>query len=223
MKALLIALAAAFLAQLVAGGWFSFSWDAAFALSPTLQFETLWQVLTYPFVQDGLGFLISAVFLWLAMAPLEAAFGTPKTIQFLFVVTLAAAAPVLIVGLLGQGTDAAVVQFGPVVLSPLYSVNPHIAAAIMAYAWPLRHSGPLRLFGVVSLTVRQLLGVLILMSALPLLAGRNITHLLANLGAIGAALMFIRPASSRGAKKPKRKNDAGLRLIKDDEPPKYLN
>lgn len=219
-RLLLLALAAAFIGQLVSGGWFSFDWASFFALSPTPSAETLWQVLTFPFVQDGITFAIFALFLWLALAPLEQSLGVARVCQLLFVMSLGAAVPVLLLGLIA--TPATIgATLGPVRLLPLFGLGGHLSGAIMAFVWPRRNQGPMNFFGLLPLSANQLLLLLLVVAALPLLAARDLTPLVADLGAIGAAIAFVTPRKAKP--RTKRENKAGLRLVHDDEKPKYLN
>lgn len=218
-RALLVVIFGAYIVQLVCAGWLSFNWMEFFTLKAIPSEETLWQVFTFPFVQDDLMFAITAIFLWFALAPLEQALGVPRVCQLLFVMSVGAAVPVLLLGLLATpAVNGAVL--GPLRMVPLYGLGAHLSGAIMAYVWPRRHLGPMNFFGVVQLTAKQLLVLLLVLAALPLLAARDIAFLVGDIGAIAAAIFFVRPRARKPKKK--RENKAGLKLVHDDKP-KYLN
>ena len=91
----------------------------------------------------------------------------------------------------------------------------------------MRFRGNMNLFGVLSLSSKQLLLLLLAITGLQFLATTNITMVLADLGAIGGGLWFTEQLS-KGPKNPKKKkveNKAGLRVVQGgkDDPPQWLN
>ena len=172
-------------------------------------------------------FLLNAVFFWWVVSPFEASFGRPHTIRLLAMLTIGAALPVLVFGLIfGDGGGAEAATAGPLILGPLLSVHVHIIGAIAAYAWAMRFRGKMSFFGILELSTNQLLLLLAGMSLLYFLASKNASDLIADLAAIGCGVGFIEWLSKpkKPEKKKKKANPAGLYVVPDDDDgKKWLN
>ncbi|MDD9946906.1 MAG: hypothetical protein OXU20_38020 [Myxococcales bacterium] len=182
----------------------------------------VWQVATYVIVQGHsppLWFLFGLLILWWVVSPFEVGFGARRTAQLCGVCTLGAGAVAYLAGFVIQPL-------------PAYAGSGSLwLGAIMATTY-LRRDQELSLFGAFSLTGRQLMFGLIALVVLNFLFDRNLTHFLADAGAMAAGVGFIRwlrrPRSPARTPKRPRSKDRGLRVIKggmseDDEPPTWLN
>ncbi|MEM6955513.1 MAG: hypothetical protein AAF645_07475 [Myxococcota bacterium] len=225
VKTLLFVLWGCFIAQAVLVVWLDQEWPLLLMLEPVPSVRTAWQLFTYPFLSTGdpLAMAISSLFFWWVVSPFEMRFGKPHTLKLLAVITVLAAIPVLIAGTILGG--------GRITIGPLVSVHAHIVGAIAAFAWAHRFGGTMSIFGMFTLTAKQVIAALVLWSALYFLATRDITNLLADIGAVGAGVFYIERLS-RPPKQPKKKSvdRKGLKVIRgggggsdDDDPPKWLN
>ncbi len=225
----LFLLTGCYIAQLILTVWMGATWPAQLVLFPVPGLHTLWQVATYPLLQGGavFGFLLNLVFFWWIVAPFEQTFGRPHTLRLMGAATLGSAVPVLLLGLIfGDSSAPESLQIGPVLGGPLYGTNPHILAALTAFVWAIRFRGNVSFFGLFPLTTKQMLLLILGISALHFLASKDITALISDLGAMGTGLAYVEWMSRGPKEKPKKKreNKAGLRLVRDDDdPPKWLN
>ncbi len=178
------------------------------ALTTHLGVETAWQVVTYPLAQDpsprGLtGYLISAVFFWLVVAPYELQWGRKMLIQLLVAITLGAAAMALVVGLFFPGV--------------LFGFGPHVLGIIAAYAWAIRHRGQLSFFGVLPMKAVHLIGLCVFLSLLQYLASRDEAGFAADLGGVAVGIFFMwrleRPKRPKKGDKPKKRSSSHLQVI----------
>lgn len=222
VKATLITLLVVFVTQLVVDGWLlegtPFFDALALRCGPvaTLGVHTAWQLVSYVFVaRDPISFLIGAVFLWWVIAPLEQSVGLKPTIQLAIVTTIGAAIPAVLVGTIFPGV--------------LIGTNPLILGAIGAFAWMYRFRGKMSFFGVLPMTAMQMLALIVGISVLMFLFTKSFVDLAADLGAVGAGMLFgqqlSRPKSRRPKKRKKSENSAKFKVIKGgaDDRPKYLN
>lgn len=185
-----------------------------------------WQVFTYVLVQDTspngvMGFLVSALFFWWIVVPYEQTFGTKRTVQVLVASLLGGSLPALVVGI-----------FVPDVL---FGLAPLITGPIAAWAWAMRTlRQEINLFGVWPMKPTTLIGLLLGITALDFLASRSFMNLVADLGAVGAGILFTEWMSKPpGTPKRSRKKSGGrrrgpaLQVIEGgggkDDPPKWLN
>lgn len=230
VKTILFVITGCFVTQLTLEVWMGQTWVQWLALFPEPGLHTLWQLISYPLYQspDVFSFLLGSVFFWWCVTPYELAFGRRLTLGLLAVCTLASAIPVVLLGaFFSDGGSFTSMTMGPLTAAPLFSINPHILGVIAAYAWSMRFRGNMNLFGVLSLSSKQLLLLLLAITALQFLATTNITMVLADLGAVGGGLWFTEQLS-KGPKNPKKKkleNKAGLRVVQGgkDDPPQWLN
>lgn len=234
VKRLLISMGIAYVGMVVAANWMGFApLIEQLALTPELGIATLWQPLTYPWVQPTgpngmLMFMMDLVFFWWVVAPFETTFGIRHTGVLLVATTLASATVVVVVGMLMTVVSDPVNPF--IGAGPLFGVTPHILAAIAALAWSMRHKGDLNFFGVLPMKAKTLIYLVLGLSALHFLTSKDITNLVADLAAVGTGIAFIEhlsrpPKAVRKAKKRSAK-DSGLRVVqggKSDDPPKWLN
>src|SRR5690349_17401833 len=113
VRALIIALIAVFVVVAIldvcvfapgAGGAGSLSVFELLALAPqSLGFHTIWQIVTYPFVnppvpQVVMGFLIDLLFFWLFVSPFEERFGPKGVAMMCAAGTIAGGAAAIAVG-----------------------------------------------------------------------------------------------------------------------------
>ena len=178
------------------------------ALSSGLRLETLWQVVTYPLAQsptsEGLtGYLISAVFFWLVVAPFEIQWGRRMLVQLLIAITLGAALVAIPVGLfLGGG---------------VFGFGPHVLGVIAAYAWAIRHRGQLNFFGVLPMKAVHLIGLCVFLSLLRFLAQPNAMAFAADLGGVAVGVFYMwrleRPKPPKKGDKEKKRSSSHLQVI----------
>ena len=230
VKTILFVITGCFVTQLTLEVWMGQTWVQWLALFPEPGLHTLWQIFSYPIYQSPrvFDFLLGAVFFWWCVSPYELAFGKRLTLGLLVVSSLASAIPVVLFGaFFSDAGSLATVAIGPLTASPLFSINPHILGVIAAYAWSMRFRGNMNLFGMLSLSSKQLLLLLLAITGLQFLATTNITMVLADLGAIGGGLWFTEQLSKgpKTRKKKKPENKAGLRVVQGgkDDPPQWLN
>ena len=211
VKKLLIAIFAIYLAQVIGVNWMGVPVSSYLALDPsTPGVSTLWQLFTHVFAagtSEGYVFslLISLLFLWWMLSPIEERFGSKRTFQLCVFATLGASIPVALIGTMFPNSQL------------IFGAQPLLLAAISSFAWMYRGRGRLSLFGVVEMKAEHLLWLIIGMSGLTFLASKNWLGLVADLGAIGAGVLFIewlrRPPS--GKKQPKFQVISGHRDQKD--------
>ena len=223
VRKLVIGLLSAFVAQLLLNfvGMPVSQWFALHASE--LGLPTLWQLVSYVAVEPTtpagvISTLVSLLFIWLIVAPFELSYGARRTAELCLTGTLAAgAAAVLTAQLVPAYTQG-----------PLYGAGPITYAGIAAMAVTLR-GGRLALFGVWSMTPRQLLALLVGFSVLMFLADRNLVRLAAALTSIAAGVAYVRwmqrpriRKRGRSARRPPFQVLQGG-AAKDDDRPRYLN
>ena len=178
-----------------------------------------WQVITYVLVHDTspngvMSFLISSLFFWWIVVPYEQTFGTKRTIQILIASMLGGSLPALAIGVL---VPDVLFGFGPLIVGP-----------IAAWAWAMRTlKQEINLFGVWPMKPTTLILLLLGITALDFLASRSFMNLVADLGAVGAGILFTermsRPPTPRTRKKSGgRRRGPALQVIeggKDDAAP----
>lgn len=230
VKTILFVITGCFVAQLTLEVWMGQAWVQWLALFPEPGLHTLWQIFSFPIYQAGevWGFLLSFIFFWWCVAPYELAFGKRLTMGVLAVCGLASAVPVLLFGaFFSDAGSYTTVAVGPLTATSLFSIHAHTLGVIAAYVWSMRFRGNMNFFGVLSLSAKQALLLLVAYTGLQFLATTNVTIVLANVGAIGGGLWFTEQLS-KGPKNPKKKkidNKAGLRVVQGgkDDPPQWLN
>ncbi|MEZ4253611.1 MAG: rhomboid family intramembrane serine protease [Polyangiales bacterium] len=230
VRTLLLIFLASFVAQLVSDVWLSGRLYELLALSvypgqPRL--ANLWQVVTYPFAQipgpQGVSsFLFSGFFFYWIVASFEERHGRRWTLRVLGMSLVGASLPALAVGFVvgGRLSGFSFLTFG-------------VLAAGVWMARILRQR--IALFGQWEMTPTQLLLLFVALPVLEFLATKNALLLVADLGALGAGILFVellsRPKDDGGSSRPRkpsgaRKNPHGLRAIKggkDEDPPGWLN
>jgi membrane associated rhomboid family serine protease len=233
VKKLIIALAVAFVLELVLENFVGMPMSRLLALDPIrLGPATLWQVVTYVFVQPTdnpstiTSLLFDLFFMWLIMSPFEAAFGRRHTLELIVSGTLGAAFTVL-----------AFAQIAPIPGFHLYGSSA-IAYAGMAAMTQVMRGGRMLLFGAIPMTSRQLLLVLAGIPLVEFLITKNYLSLLGSLGAIFAGIAYVRyMARAPRPSRPKRPASTRLRVLRggggggsnpprddgDGDRPKWLN
>jgi hypothetical protein len=223
VKALIIGLLGAYVAQLVLHNWLGVPIASWLAMQPASL--AAWQLVTYVVIDLGhpLMFLIGLLFIWWALSPFEIAYGPRRTLQLCLAVTLGASLPAWLMGFVIAGSP---VLFGSHVLW---------FGGITATTW-LYRGRQMSLFGIGSMTGQQFLLVLVGLSVLMFLASKNHTQLIGDLGAMGSGILFMRwlmrprgrSPVGRSRKKGPSARAKGFRVIDGggsdpDERPKYLN
>jgi membrane associated rhomboid family serine protease len=214
VKRLIIVLVCAYVAQLIVRTWLPVV--EVLALSPGQPW--VWQLLTYVLVNnsDPLSVLFGMLMLWFGLSPFEIAHGTRRAAQLCVVVALGASVPADLLGF---------------VLSPAYPLwgaSPLYLGGFAASAWQYR-SHRISFFGILPMTGKQFLLLLLGLSVVGYLYNRNATALVADLGAMAAALGFMRWLDRPAPRKPPRRPAArpsGFKVIQgggQDDRPKWLN
>lgn len=221
VKTVIFVLLGCYVLQLVLENFLGIGVSALLAMTPAG--PGIWQLLTYVLIDGGhpLMFLIGLLFVWWALSPFEASFGPRRTLQLCFVSALGASVPAYLAGF--------VIPMSP----QLYGSQALWFGGITATTW-LHRDRQMNFFGMMAMTAKQFLLLLLGLSVLMFLASKNHTHFIANLGAMAAGIGFVRwmmrPRTPPRVRK--RSGDTarsrGLRVIDgggsgDDERPKYLN
>jgi hypothetical protein len=217
VKKVLYVLAACYVAQLISDRWLGLNVVSWLALLPgTLQ---PWRLLTYVLVDGGhpTMFLLGLLFIWWALSPFEIAYGPARVLQLCLCSILGASVPAELVGFALPGSP------------PLYGSSSLWFGGFAATSW-LYAEQSVSLFGMLQMKGKQMLWLLLAMSALSFLFDKDHTQLVASLGAIGAAVAFTnwmrRPRAPRAPRKPSARA-SGFKVIKggggDDDRPKWLN
>jgi hypothetical protein len=217
VKKLIIALAVAYVTQLVLENWLGVPVAGLLALSPGG--IGVWQLLSYVVVDRGhpVMFCLGLVFLWWALSPFEIGYGPRRTLQLCLAATLGASVPAYLAGFVLPGSP------------PLYGAYPLWMGSIAATTWSYGNQ-PVSLFGLLTLGARQFLWLLVGLSVVIFLQSKDHTQLIANLGAIASGIGFVRymkrPRSAGPTRKPRPK-PSSLRVVEggkaDDDRPKWLN
>ena len=229
VKALLIALGGAFVVEAVLQKALGLPLFQLLALHPVIGLQSLWQVVTYVWVEPPVpdavgGLLIGMLFAYLILSPFEERYGPRRLVQLCAASTLGAAFAVLILALLYPAPGG---YF-------LAGSEPWVLGGIAAFAATVR-GGQLLFFGVFPMRAWHLIGLVLGYSALISLLASNPFHLAMTSGAVGAGVGFVRwmtrprtPRMSR-ARRPRNGRGVPMRLIRgdhdgdDDDEPKWLN
>lgn len=227
VRTALIVFLVAYVGLLVTDNWLGMELANLLALSTMYgpELANVWQVFTYAIAQDTspngvMGFLVSAIFFWLVVAPYEQTFGKKRTMQVLAISLLGGSLPAIAVGLLLPGM---LYGFGPLILGPL-----------VAYLWAMKTMNQTaNFFGVMEMKPVTMIWVVLALGGLQFLASRNWLLLAADLGACGAGVVFTEWLSKppTGAKRERKKSGGRrrgpqLQVLpggKDDDPPQWLN
>lgn len=219
-KKFLIGLSAAFVLQAILEIWIGQQIFRTLALQvtpPTV--AAAWQIVTYVVVvpigpSALLPFMINVLFLWLILAPFESRFGSKRTWQLCLFSQLAYGLAGMVGGFMLGG-------------APLFGAGGWLLGAIAAFAASLPKNGVLSFFGLFQMRPSHLIMLMVGLSLLSFLLSQNFAGLFADLGAIGAGMLFIRwlRRPTRPPKKKKKKaNGHGFQVIQGgDDRPKYLN
>jgi membrane associated rhomboid family serine protease len=224
-RALLIALVVSFVLCAVLENFVGVPVVMLLALLPTVSLLTPLQVFTHLLVlppsSDGLiMLLLSSLFLWLCLVPVEAAWGPKRAIQLILAAAVGSAAAALLFGLI-------LPSFGGLVLGP----GAITLAAIAGYVASVPRNAMIS-FGSVGMPARNLLLTNVAISVMYFLVNKNGSALVADLGALGTGLLFTRFLVMAPQRAPSRKRTSSsrLRLVKnekddddDDEPKHWLN
>ena len=228
VKRLLIGLFVIFVTTVILENWAGIPIVAYLALDPrSLGLATLWQVVTYVLVtppQFLFSALLGLLFLWWCLSPFEERYGSRRAAQLCLASALAGGIPAVVLGLLL-----------PDMAGPVFGVNTLILGSIAAFAWAIRHSpAPILFFGIVPMRpIHLIIGVLGL-SLLFFLINKNLSELVADVGAVGGGILFVSWMTRPRSRKPPPKKDRPRRNLpfqviqgggqsEDDERPKWLN
>ena len=214
VKRMIIVLVCAYVAQLALRSWLPLV--ELLALSPGRPWA--WQLLTYVMVNasDPFSVAIGMLMLWWGVSPFELSHGTRRAAQLCFVVALGASVPADLLGFVLPNA------------APLWGTSSISLGGFAASGWQLR-SQRLSLFGILSMTGMQFLMLLLAFSVVSFLYSGNATGLAADLGAMAAALAFMRWLDRPAPRKPPRRPAArppGFKVIQGgapDDRPKWLN
>ena len=217
VKKLIIGLFVAYVAQLILDKWLNFNVAGLLALSPGG--PGLWQLVTYVLVDlsDPVMFFVGLLFLWWALSPFEVGYGPQRTLQLCLVTALSASLPAYALGLVVHGSP------------PLYGSSSLWFGGIAATTW-LFGDRPMSLFGLFTMSAKQFLWLLLGMSVLMFIASKDHTRLVADLGAIGGGVGFVRWIKRPRTPNAPRKSaprPPGIKVIQggldDNGRPKWLN
>lgn len=228
MKRVLIGLLGCFVAQILLENWLDVPVFAYLSLRyerPGLHW--LWQVFSHVLVTPMQGNaalmqLVSLLFFWWVLAPLEARFSHRFLLRLVLLTALAESAAAMLVGLFFFRGDP-----------PLFGLGAITLAGIAAFARTLNPSAKVALFGAFSMTPKQLLALVVGISVLFFLLSKNLVSLASDLAAIAVGYHIFwlsgllgRAPRPSGARKDGRSRN-GLRVVvggaQDDERPKWLN
>jgi len=189
---------------------------------------SLLQLFSYVLVQTNspnavMGLLIDLLFLWLIVSPFESAFGRRHTFELMAAGALAGSLSVLAVALVTP----------PLPGWALYGSHTLSYAGMAAMTQVMGSGRKILLFGVMPLTSRQLLLVLVGFSFLSFLATRDYLMLASSLGAMLAGIGYVKymsraPRPSSRSKRPATR----FRVVRgggggggrdDSDRPKWLN
>jgi hypothetical protein len=217
VKKLLIALAACYVLDLLLARVVGFSLSSVLMLSPGQAWA--WQLLTYVFVTraDPIRFLIDLLFVWWALSPFEVGYGPKRTLQLCVAAMLGAAIPVDLVGFVLPSP-------------PLFGSNVLVFGGLAASIWP-RRDEQTSLFGLISMTGRQVLLLLAGISVLMYFFYGDHTQLIADFGAMAGGIGFVRWIKRPRTPKTSRRPTPRPRPFKviqgggsgEDDRPKWLN
>jgi membrane associated rhomboid family serine protease len=226
VKKLIITLFAAFVLELLLANFADLDVRLLLAFNPAhIGPLTLPQLVTYVLV-DSAGamlMLINLVFMWLIISPFESTFGKRHTLELVAAGTLGGSLAALLAGLLAPASYPLTGSFT-------------IAYAGMAAMTQVMGGRTMMFFGVVPMTSRQLLLVLVGFAVLNFLESKNYLVLAASLGSMLAGAGYVRYMSRRPRPSPpKRPGSSRLRVLRggggggggggngDSDRPKWLN
>jgi hypothetical protein len=207
VKKLIITLFSAFVIELLLQNFAGFQIVNVLALDPVhLGPASLFQLFTYVLIEDPravMSMLIGLFFMWLILSPFEATFGRRHTLELVAAGTLGSALVVILVALVA-----------PITPYLLFGSYP-IAYAGMAAMTQVMRGGRMMFFGVVPMTSRQLLLVLVGLSVLQFLASKDHLMLAGSLGAMLAGAGYVKyMARPARPSPPKRSSPGHLRVVR---------
>ena len=230
VRVILVVLFASFVAQSLLQGLIGLPLFDWLSLSPELDVPLAWQWATYPLVEYvGSGAVISRaidlLLVWSFGSMAESHLGRNRTIQLVVVSVIGGALLSLVFGLLFP--DYAMPAAGAGALS----------WAMMGAFAVITRGAPVNFFMLPSMSAWQAIGVFVVITALQSMWARTPTPLLIALGALAAAVLFVRwveqrptrPAKKPGGGSPRRRGGAShLQVIPggqsgEDERPRWLN
>jgi hypothetical protein len=213
VKQILIALAAAFVLQVVLENWLDMRVFGWLAMSPGELMP--WQLLTYVLVDRNhpIMFLIGLLFIAWSVSTFELTFGRTRTLQLCVVALLSASIPAWFLGLVVSGAP------------PLFGSNPLWYGSIAAMSWLDRHR-PMSLFGVMSMTAQQFLLLLVGISVLMFLTTKNETQLVGDLGSLAGGIAMAnwlrRPRKPKKPSERKKARAGGFKIIQGGQDDRNL-
>lgn len=214
VKRLIIVLVGSYIAQLALRAWVPLV--DLLALSPGEPW--VWQLVTYVLVSasDPFSVLLGMVFLWWSLSPFELTNGTRRTAQLCAVVILGASVPADLLGFVLPES------------SRLWGAGTLTLGGFAAGGWQVRNQR-LSLFGIFALSGKQFLWFLLAFSVVMFLYTGSAIGLAADLGAMAAAIAFLRWLDRPAPRKPPRRPAArpsGFKVIQggaESDRPKWLN
>jgi membrane associated rhomboid family serine protease len=224
VKKLIITLFTAFVLELLLQNFAGVHVGRLLALdSARLGPATLPQLFTYVLIDDSgaVLMLINLVFMWLIMSPFEQAFGKRHTLELIAAGTLGGSLATVLVALLAPIDYPLTGSFT-------------IAYAGMAAMTQVMGGRSMLFFGVLPMTSKQLLLVLVGLALLRFIETKNHLILAASLGSMLAGGGYVRYMSRRPRPSPpKRPGGSRLRVLRggggggggngDSDRPKWLN
>ena len=179
VKNLLIVLLVCYVTELLLQRAAGISLSRLLALAPGE--PGAWQLITYVFVDlnNPIFFLVDLLFVWWALSPFEIAYGPTRTLQLCLAAVLGAGIPAWLFGF--------VIPSSPT----LYGSSVLFYAGLAAQTWPQRDQQT-SFFGLISMSGRQFLWLLVGICVLQFLYTPNHTQLIADLSAIAGGIGFIR-------------------------------
>lgn len=203
VKKLILTLLGSFVAELVLQNFVGIDVVHLLGLDPVrLGPLTALQLLSYVLVENPqavMSMLIGLLFMWLILSPFEATFGSRRAIEL------------SVAGTLGAGLFA----IGAAQLTPydgyVFLGSHPIAYAGMAAMARVMQRGRIMFFGVVPMTSKQLLLVLVGLSALEFLASKDHIMFAGSVGAIAAGVGYVM-YMARTPKPPRKKSGGAPRF-----------
>ena len=224
VKKLLIALVGLFIVTAVFDNFIGWRVSQLLALDPRfLTPLSLLQLFTHVFVLlpvPGAVFslALSCVFIWWILAPFEDRYGATRIMQLIVVAAVGAGLCAIVAG-----------QLLPGLAAPIAGPHTITLAAICAYAVLLPRHAEVSFFGLFPMRPQHLVLIVVAMSVLNFLTTRNAAALLADMGAVGGGIAFVKwwmqKPPPRKRKAPSRKPPK-LRVVRrndDDDPKSWLN
>ncbi len=218
VKKLILGLLAAYVLQLVLQNWMGIPVVGLLAMTPAG--PGLWQLVTYVLI-DGSGnplmFLFGLLIIWWTLSPFEIGYGAKRTLQLCLCSLLGASVPAYLMGFVLPGSP------------PLFGSSPLWFGGLAATTWLYRDQ-QMSLFGVMPMSGKQFLWLLLGLSVLFFVFDKNHTQLIASLGAMAGAIAFARwmkrPRRPQTVRRPSQR-PSGFKVIQggggDDGRPKWLN